>query len=194
MSMQIRNATTAAAIAAVLAALTPTPGVAGEAIETRVFSSAAPRGILREITPVFERTTGHRLVIEFAFAADLKRRIEAGNPFDVAILPPDMADDLMRRDKLAAGSQVDLSRTGMGVAARSRAPKLDIGTVHAFRHALLAAPHSDGSHLFDLEQVSFLDCKRLAMAPNIQSPPNWRTAPTQRKPCSHRLIPVPSHR
>jgi molybdate transport system substrate-binding protein len=147
MSMQIRNATTAAAIAAVLAALTPTPGVAGEAIETRVFSSAAPRGILREITPVFERTTGHRLVIEFAFAADLKRRIEAGNPFDVAILPPDMADDLMRRDKLVAGSRVDLGRTGMGVAVRSGAPKPDIGTVDAFRRALLAAPtvaYADG--------------------------------------------------
>jgi molybdate transport system substrate-binding protein len=147
MSMQIRNATTAAAIAAVLAALTATPGGAAEAIETKVFSSAAPRGILREIAPVFERTTGYRLVIEFAFAADLKRRIEAGNSFDVAILPPDMADDLMRRDKLVAGSRVDLGRTGMGVAVRSGAPKPDIGTVDASRRALLAAPtvaYADG--------------------------------------------------
>jgi molybdate transport system substrate-binding protein len=147
MSMQIRNATTAAAIAAVLAALTPTPGVSAEVIETRVFSSAAPRGILREIAPVFERTTGHRLVIEFAFAADLKRRIEAGNPFDVAILPPDIADDLMRQGKLAAGSRVDLGRTGMGVAVRGGAPEPDIGTVDALRRALLAAPtvaYADG--------------------------------------------------
>jgi molybdate transport system substrate-binding protein len=86
-------------------------------------------------------------VIEYAFAADLKRRIEAGDPFDVAILPPDMADDLVRRDKLAAGSRVDLGRTGMGVAVRAGAPKPDIGTVDAFRHALLAAPtvaYADG--------------------------------------------------
>src|SRR5258708_2457391 len=137
---QIHNATTAAAIAAVLAALALPQGVAAEAVETRVFTSAAPRGILKEIAPVFERATGHRLVIESAFAADLKRRIEAGNPFDVAILPPDMADDLVRRDKLVAGSRVDLGRTGMGVAVRSGAPKPDIGTVDAFRRALLAAP------------------------------------------------------
>jgi hypothetical protein len=95
---QIPTIMTAAAIAAVLAALTLAQGVAVEAIETRVFSSAAPRGTLREIAPIFERVTGHRLVIEYAFAADLKRRIEACGPFDVAILPPDIADDLARRN------------------------------------------------------------------------------------------------
>jgi molybdate transport system substrate-binding protein len=144
---QIPTATTAAAMAAVVAALTLPQGVAAEAIETRVFSSAAPRGVLREIAPVFERVTGQRLVTDIAFAADLKRRIEAGNPFDVAILPPDTADDLMRRDKLAAGSRVDLGRTGMGVAVRRGAHKPDIGTVDAFRRALLAAPtvaYADG--------------------------------------------------
>jgi hypothetical protein len=35
--------------------------------------------------------TGQRL----AFAPDLKRRIEAGSLFDVAVLPPDIADDLI---------------------------------------------------------------------------------------------------
>jgi hypothetical protein len=107
MWVQIRNATTTVAMAAAVAALTLAQGAAAEAIETKVFSSAAPRGVLREIAAVFERVTGQRLVIEFAFAADLKRRIEAGNPFDVAILPPDMADELVRRDKLAAGSRVE---------------------------------------------------------------------------------------
>jgi molybdate transport system substrate-binding protein len=144
---QFANATTTAAITVVVAALTLPQGVAAEAIETRVFTSAAPRGVLREMAPVFERVTGHRLVIESAFSTDLARRIEAGDPFDVAILPPDMADDLMRRNKLVAGSRVELGRTGMGVAVRMGAPKPDIGTVEAFRLALLAAPtvaYADG--------------------------------------------------
>jgi molybdate transport system substrate-binding protein len=140
MRTQISTATTAAAMAAVVAALTMPPSIAAEAAETRVFSSAAPRGILREITPAFERMTGQRLVIEYAFAADLKRRIEAGDSFDVAILPPDIADDLVRQDKLVAGSRVGLGRTGLGVAVRKGAPKPDVGTVDAFRNALLAAP------------------------------------------------------
>jgi molybdate transport system substrate-binding protein len=153
---RIRAATMAAATAAtvVLLILTQHGGTARSA-EIKVLSSAAPRGIFRELAPDFERKTGHRLVINYEFAADLKRRIEAGDPFDVAVLPPDMADDLVRRGKL--GSRVDLGRTGMGVAVRGGAPKPDIGTVDAFRRALLAAPTvayanggASGVHVHDI--------------------------------------------
>jgi hypothetical protein len=54
------TAATAAAMAAVIAVLTlSSTGVAAEVIETRVFSSAAPRGVLREIAPGFERMTAN---------------------------------------------------------------------------------------------------------------------------------------
>jgi len=143
----IQTAMSAAATAAMVVALTLTLQGAARSAEIKVFSSAAPRAIFQALAPEFERTTGHRLLINYEFAADLKRRIEAGGAFDVAILPPDMADDLMRRRKLAAGSRVDLGRTGLGVGVRKGAPKPDIGTVDAFRQALLAAPtvaYADG--------------------------------------------------
>jgi molybdate transport system substrate-binding protein len=111
-----------------------------ESAEIRVFSSAAPRGVFRDLVPEFERTTGHRLLINYEFASDLKRRIEAGDPFDVAILPPDLADDLVQRGKLGPASRVDLGRTGIGVAVRKGAPKPDISTVDAFRRVHLKAP------------------------------------------------------
>jgi molybdate transport system substrate-binding protein len=114
--------------------------VSARSAEISVFSSAAPRGVFTELAPAFERTTGHRLAIHYEFAADLKRRIEAGDPFDVAILPPDAAEELARRGKLAAGSRVDLGRTGMGVAVRAGTPKPGIGTVDDLRRAFLAAP------------------------------------------------------
>jgi molybdate transport system substrate-binding protein len=155
---RIRAATMTAATAATVVLLTLTQhGGTARSAEIKVFSSAAPRGIFRELAPDFERKTGHRLVIDYAFAADLGRRIEAGDPFDVAVLPPDMADDLVRRGKLAAGSRVDLGRTGMGVAVRNGAPKPGIGTVDGFRRALLAAPtvaYADGGasgvHVHDI--------------------------------------------
>jgi molybdate transport system substrate-binding protein len=130
----------AATIAAIAGLTLIQAGGAARSAEIRVFSTAAPRGVLRELTPDFERTTGHRLVITYEFSTDLKRRIEAGDPFDVAILPPEIADELMRHGKLAAGSRVDLGRTGLGVAARRGAPKPDVATVDALRRALLAAP------------------------------------------------------
>ena len=97
----IRATRTAAATVAVLVVLAlMQQGGPVESAEIRVFSSAAPRGVFRDLVPEFERTTGHRLLINYEFASDLKRRIEAGDPFDVAILPPDLADDLMQRGKL----------------------------------------------------------------------------------------------
>jgi hypothetical protein len=53
MRTQIRSATMAAAVAAVLVALTLAREVLAEPVEIRVFSSAAPRGVLNEIAPVY---------------------------------------------------------------------------------------------------------------------------------------------
>ena len=81
------------------------------------------------------------------FRPVLKRRIEAGDLFDVAILPPDVADGLAQRGRLVAASRVDLGRTGLGVAVRKDTPIPNIDTVDAFRSALLAAPtvaYADG--------------------------------------------------
>src|SRR5436190_4893096 len=90
-----------------LSAATGSRSFSDKSLESR---STGPRG---------KAGTGHRLVIEYAFAADLKRRIEAGNPFDVAILPPDMADDLLRRDNLAAGP-VSPARSELSDASECR--------------------------------------------------------------------------
>jgi molybdate transport system substrate-binding protein len=130
-----------------LALLLPASLHAAELPQVRVFTSAAPRAVLRHLEPVFERATGHRLAVEYDFSPELKRRIEAGDPFDVAILPPDVADGLAQRGRLVAASRVDLGRTGLGVAVRKDAPIPNIGTVDAFRSALLAAPtvaYADG--------------------------------------------------
>lgn len=144
-SMAIQKA--AAAIVGLLITLALSRDVAAQPAELRVLSSAAPRSVLNEMSPAFERMTGRKLVVEYAFSPDLKRRIEAGDLFDVAILPPEMADDLMTRYKLVAGSRVDLGRTGLGVAVRQGASPPDVSTADALRSAFLAAPtlaYADG--------------------------------------------------
>jgi molybdate transport system substrate-binding protein len=142
MCKQVSTARMVAAIAAtlcVLGTLTLSHGVSAQPADVRLFSSAAPRGVLTKISPIFEGMTGHRLVVAYDFSTALQRRIESGEPFDVAILPPDMADDFMQRGKLVAGSRVDLGRTGLGVAVRKDAAAPDVSTVDAFRAALLSA-------------------------------------------------------
>jgi len=46
------------------------------------------KSTLEELGSAFERQTGHRLVARFDNAATLKRQIDAGEAFDVAILLP----------------------------------------------------------------------------------------------------------
>ncbi|WP_423762938.1 substrate-binding domain-containing protein [Burkholderia sp. NLJ2] len=64
----------------------------GRADELKVFGTPALNSTLEEIAPEFERQTGHRVANTFANAAALKRRIDAREAFDIAILRPDRID------------------------------------------------------------------------------------------------------
>jgi molybdate transport system substrate-binding protein len=68
----------------------------------------------------------------------MKKRVLAGETADVVMLTRAMMEDLQKQAKLAGGL-VDVAGTPVAVAARAGAPKPDIGTVEAFKKALLAA-------------------------------------------------------
>ncbi len=69
--------------------------------------------------------------IEFSTAALLKKRIDAGERFDTAILMPSMIETFAVPKMLA--------RSQMAVGVRSGARKPDIGSVEALKRALLEA-------------------------------------------------------
>jgi molybdate transport system substrate-binding protein len=104
-----------------------------------VFSSNGIRAVLLELAPEFERRSGHKLAVTFNPANLLKEQIDAGAPFDVAILTPPVMDDAVKDGRIAASTRHTIARTGCGIAVLLGAPKPDIGTVEAFTQALLAA-------------------------------------------------------
>jgi molybdate transport system substrate-binding protein len=114
-------------------------GGAANATDIKILSSVRMKAIMEELGPQFERTTGHKLVMNFGIANVLKRQIDAGEPFDVAILTPPLIDELVKASKIAAGTRADIARIGIGVAIRAGAPKPDISTTEAFKSALLNA-------------------------------------------------------
>jgi len=95
--------------------------------------------IVEEVGPQFERATGHHLVMVTDVAAVMKRRIEANEPFDLAVLVNFQADELIKKGKLASDTRADIMKAGIGVAVRRGAPVPDISTVEAFKQTLLAA-------------------------------------------------------
>jgi molybdate transport system substrate-binding protein len=110
-----------------------------KAAELRVISSNGVTAVMHELGPRFEQATGYKLVIRFGAAALLRKEIEAGATFDVAILTVPHVEALTQQGRLVAGSSANIARSGIGVSIRAGAPKPDISTTEAFRQTMLAA-------------------------------------------------------
>jgi molybdate transport system substrate-binding protein len=104
-----------------------------------LFSSVAIRTVVEDVALRFERETGHKVAATFGLAAALKGRVEKGDAYDIAILTPAQIDDLIAQGKAAKASRVVIARTGLGFMVRTGAPKLDVGTLDAFKRTLLEA-------------------------------------------------------
>jgi molybdate transport system substrate-binding protein len=105
----------------------------------KVLCSNALRAVLSELAPAFERDSGRKLAVTFASTVMLLEQIGRGDDGDLTILTDEAIDDLIRQGKLVAGSRVDLARSAIGIAVRAGAAKPDIGSVEAFKAALLGA-------------------------------------------------------
>jgi molybdate transport system substrate-binding protein len=107
--------------------------------ELKIFGSRVTKVIVGELGPQFEKATGHTPVVVADVAQVMKRRIEAGEPFDLAVLVDFQIDDLIKTGKLLADSRANIMSSGIGVAVKRGAPKPDIGTAEAFKQTLLRA-------------------------------------------------------
>jgi molybdate transport system substrate-binding protein len=148
--------TIAAALAAALVVLTMHADAAQSA-ELKVFGSRVTRMMMADVGPGFEQATGFKPVVVTDVAAVMKRRIEGGEPFDLAVLVDFQTDDLIKAGKLVADTRADIMKAGIGVAVKRGAPKPDIGTVEAFKRTLLAAKSitylKEGASTIHLDKV-----------------------------------------
>jgi len=103
-------------------------------------SSMATRQVLAELARKFEQRCGCEVAIESVGGLDAAKRVQAGEPFDVAVLASDAIDRLIAAGHVV-GSRVDLVRSPVAIAVRSGAPHPDVATEHAVRDAVLAARH-----------------------------------------------------
>jgi molybdate transport system substrate-binding protein len=109
------------------------------AAEIKLMASNALKTTVEELAPAFEKSTGHKVVVQWGAAVPLKAEIEKGASFDLTILTVAGIDDLIKQSKLTAATRTALAGSGAGVAVRKGAPKPDISTVDAFKRALTNA-------------------------------------------------------
>ncbi len=147
----------AAIVAAAFGLVSLSPASASE---IKVLSAGAFKQVVVALAPDFEKQTGHKITIDNGTAGELKKRIDGGEAFDVVAITPGLVDEFAAAGKVAPGSKVMLARVGVGVVVKDGAPKPDIGTVDAFKRALLAAksvayidPASGGSSGIYIEKL-----------------------------------------
>jgi len=107
--------------------------------ELRILGTKSSLLLIDEIGPVFERETGHKLVITTDLPVETKRKIDAGIDFDVAVLSPVLVDQLIKEGHIDGETRSDIVRVGIGAAVRSGTKKPEIDTVEKFKQALLNA-------------------------------------------------------
>jgi len=66
------------------------------------------------------------------------QKVTSNAPADLVTHYPEAIDDLIKEGKVV-GRRVDFARAGVGVAVKAGAPKPDISTPEAFKHAMLVA-------------------------------------------------------
>lgn len=112
---------------------------AAQTAPIHVLASNGMKAVIDELKPQAEGAIGRPLVIEFDTSSVVKKRIEDGAAFDVAILTSDVIDELAKAAKIDPGTRMEISRCGIGLGVRAGASKPDIRTSDALKKALLAS-------------------------------------------------------
>ena len=135
--MRVNRIVAAAASLVLLLALARAS--AAQTAEIKVLCSTGLKAVMEDLVPQFERATRHKVVVQYGVSAALKQQIERGEPFDLAVLTPQLMDDLIKQGKIAAATRTSIARTGMAIAIRTGGRRPDISTSDALKRTLVDA-------------------------------------------------------
>ena len=112
--------------------------------QLKVLISGGFSGPYEKLLPEFERSTGIKVATSSGSSQGtgpqtIGAQLARGVATDVVILSREGLADLVAANRIAAGTDVDLARTPIGVAVRAGAPKPDVKTVEDFKRVVLNA-------------------------------------------------------
>jgi len=123
----------------VIAAVLGMSAQAAGAAEIKVLTTGAFKQVVVALVAEFEKATGHKVVVDNGTVGQLTKRVDGGETFDVLVLNPRGIEDYIKKGNIVAGSSARLAKVGVGIMVKAGAPRPDVGTVEAFKRALLAA-------------------------------------------------------
>src|SRR5262245_47082986 len=109
-----------------------------DAPEIKVISANGMREVIADTQAAFEAASGHRLAVTVVETGEIRRRVLAGEDYDVVIVPASVMDAFVKANRV----QPILTPTVVikfGLAVRAGAPRPDVSTPDALKRAFLAA-------------------------------------------------------
>lgn len=124
-------------VATLVAVLLGTAASHAQEHAVRVLISNGFRAVFDDLVPVCEKSIGHRVTVQSGTSTSLIEKVNAGEPFDVAIMTTEAMETLGKSGKIAA--RTPLGRSGIGIGSRAGAKKPDIANAEALKKTFLAA-------------------------------------------------------
>jgi molybdate transport system substrate-binding protein len=107
--------------------------------DVRVIATAAIRDPLDQVLKQAQGMIGKPIVAEYGSArGNLKQKILGGQDFEVAMLLPDVGDELEAAGKVVPG-RFEIARVPVAFGLRGEAPRPDVGSPSAVKAAMLNA-------------------------------------------------------
>jgi molybdate transport system substrate-binding protein len=97
------------------------------------------RSVLVDVADAFTREKGVEFSASYQSTVALMERIASGESADIAIVTDIAIETLIAQGRVLRESRRDLASSGVGLAVRAGAPRPDISTPDALKHALLSA-------------------------------------------------------
>ena len=94
------------------------------------------RGVTK-LAAQFEKTSGHKVEVEFAGAPGVRDRVLAGEAVDVAVVPQSAMEEFEKAGKVVAGTRTRMGRSRMGIVVKKGAPLPGLSDTEAFKRAML---------------------------------------------------------
>jgi len=146
--------------------------------DIHVLTGGAPKEVLLELVPEFEKKTGHKVHIAYAVITAIQQKLGAGERPDVVLMPAPALEAQAKSGVIRDAPRPDLGTVRVGVVVREGARKPDVSTLDGFKKAVLSAKslvHSNptatpsGAHLAKVWE-------RLGLADIVQSKVTHRSA------------------
>ena len=113
-------------------------GASGDGPDLSVISGGAIEPGMKAAAEAFEKMTGHTISVTFNTAPQIRKRIAAGDSFDVVVAPPAVIAEFAKAGKVKEGG-LNVGQVGSGVALRPGAAVPEIATADDIKKAVLEA-------------------------------------------------------